>query len=50
MHNTLDKKARIEELQAEEERLLIALEQANKIILALDRFIEIKANKIEKRC
>ena len=37
-----------EELQAEEERLLIALEQANKIILALDRFIEIKANKIEK--
>lgn len=41
-------KARIEELQAEEDRLLIALEQANNIILALDRFIEIKANKIEK--
>ena len=44
----IGQKARIEELQAEEDRLLIALEQANKIILALDRFIEIKANKIEK--
>jgi ferredoxin-like protein FixX len=44
----IGQKARIAELQAEEDRLLIALEQANNIILALDRFIEIKANKIEK--